>query len=104
MVKGKSTTAAGTPSSDEQFLIDIKALSHSEHAEYRTRALSFYLHGFHNVLYGPEPMDDPINVIRTVHAIYASLDSSYVFFNWREEEWKLAETKSVSFCAYIMCR
>ena len=102
MVKGKSTTA-GTSGSDEQFLIDIKALPQSEHAEYRTKALNIYLYGFHNVLYGPEPMDDPIDAIRTVHAIYASLDSSYVYFNWQEEEWKLQETKNVSFYAYTVC-
>ena len=54
-------------------------------------------------MYGPEPMDDPINAIRTVYAIYASLDSSYVYFNWHEEEWKLQETTNVSFYAYIVC-
>ena len=88
-----------TTSSDEKSLIDIKSLSQSHHTELRKRALSIYLNGLQDVLYGPESIVDPINIIRTVHAMYLSLHNSYVsYFCYAqyEVEWRLKETTDVS--------
>ena len=93
--KTKRDTTAAT--SDEQSLIDVKSLSHSDHVELRKSALTFYLNGLHDVLYGPESMEDPISIVRTVHAIYSTLHNSYVFFSWHEAEWKLQGTADVRF-------
>ena len=84
--------------SDEQVLIDIKSFSHSDHVELRKKALSVYLSSLHDILYGPEPINDPINVIGTVYAVYFSLHNSYVsyfFHEHHEVDWRLRETTNV---------
>lgn len=92
--KGKKESTAA--SSGEQVLVDIKKLSESHHVELRKRALSIYLHGLRIILYGPEAVDNPTNIIRTIYAIYASLHNSYVYFNWHQADWRLTETTDVS--------
>ena len=88
-----------TISGGEQSLIDIKSLSQSDHAELRKRALSIYLNGLQDVLYGPESIVDPINIIRTVHSMYLSLHNSYVSYVYHgqlEVDWRMKETTDVS--------
>ena len=88
-----------TTSSGEHGFIDVKLLSQSNHVELRKRALSIYLNSLQDVLYGPEPMDDPINIIRTVHAMYLSLHNSFVsyryYYEQYEVDWQLKETTDV---------
>lgn len=95
-------------SSDEQALIDIKSLPRTHHVELRKNALAIYLSSLWDTLCGPESMDDPVNVVRTVHAIYATLDNSSVLFSCNEIDWRLPETTDVSLfplfvCASISC-
>lgn len=81
--------------SDYQTLIDVKSLSILSHAEYRKKAITIYLNFFRDILYGPEPLNTPISIIRNVYAIYASLDSSYVYYDQQEDSWKFKETTEV---------
>ena len=86
-------------SSGEQGLIDVKSLSQSHHIELRKRALTIYINGLQDVLYGPKSIVDPINIIRTVHAMYLSLHNSYVSYGYHgqfESDWRLKETTDVS--------
>ena len=93
--------------SDEQGLIDVKLLSHSQHVELRKSALTFYLNNLYDVLYGTKSMEDPINIVQTVYAIYATLHNSYVHFHWNETDWRFQEIVDVSsfsiICAYVLC-
>ena len=86
LIKPKSST----PSSDEQLL------SNSHHIELRKNALTFYLNSWCNILCGPESMDDPVNVVQTVHAIFTTLNDSSVICNWSEMDFRLPETTDVS--------
>ena len=74
----------------------IKPKSSSDHIELRKNALTFYLNSWCNILCGPESMDDPVNVVQTVHAIYTTLDDSSVICNWNEMDWTFPETTDVS--------
>ena len=96
LFKARKEKESSAPSSEEQGLTDYKLLSHSHHVELRKNALTTYLGSLWDTLYGPESMGDPVNVVRTVHAIYATLDDSCVFFNWNQMDWKLSETTDVS--------
>ena len=101
----RSTKGNTASSSDEQGFIDVKSLSHQNHAELRKSALTFYLNGLCDILCGPKTMEDPISIVKTVFAIYAVLHDSYVFFNWSEafnwheavSDWRFQETVDVSF-------
>ena len=97
LFKARKEKESSASSSEEQGLTDYKLLSHSHHVELRKNALTTYLDSLWDTLYGPESMDDPVNVVRTVHAIYATLDDSCVFFNWNQMDWKLSETTDVSY-------
>lgn len=90
-------------SSDEQGFIDVKSLSHSQHVELRKSALTFYLNGLCGILHGPESMEDPVGIVKTVFAIYATLYNSFVFFKWDETSWRFQETAEVSFLIYTFC-
>ena len=98
--KSQTTTASG-----EQGLVDVRSLSHLDHIEFRQQALSIYLNGLQDVLYGPENIADPINTIRTVHAMYLSLHNSYVSYGYHgqfESDWRLKETIDVSAYSQII--
>ena len=97
-----------TTSSGEQGLIDVKSFSQSDHVVLRKRALNTYLNSLQDVLCGPASMDDPINIIRTVHAMYLSLHNSfvsYVYHKQHEVDWRLKETtdvRSIFIYSYVM--
>ena len=87
--------------SREQVLIDIKSLSQSDHVKLRKKALNSYLISLHDVLYGPESIDDPVHLIRTVYALYFSLHNSHVTYRYYNEQhevaWQLQETANVRY-------
>ena len=89
-----------TASSGEQ-KFDIKLLFESDHVELRKIALKLYLIGLQNVFYGLGSIDESVDIVRQVFAIYASLNSSYVFCDYCERSWKFDETKEV--CMYCKC-
>lgn len=82
--------------SSEQAIIDIKTLSLSNHIQARINALKIYLSSLHNILHGVKSVNDPIDVIRTVYAIYKSLDDSCVYFDEKEIYWRFKEIAQVS--------
>ena len=86
--------------SSEQGLIDVTRLSQSDHVALRKNTLSIYLNGIQGYLCGPESFNDPINVVRTVHAMYLSLHNSYVtYLNYGQQyeaDLRLKETTDVS--------
>ena len=92
--------AQATLFSSEQGLIDVTRLSQSDHVALRKSTLSIYLNSIHGILCGPESLDDPINVVRTVHAMYLSLHNSYVTYPYYGQQYeadlKLKETTDVS--------
>ena len=93
---GSQTTTSGS----EQGFIDAKSLSQPDHVALRKRALKIYLNGLRNILHEPESINDPINVIRTVHSMYLSLHNSCVTYKYymeqKEIDWRLKETTDVS--------
>lgn len=58
-------------------------------------ALRIYLFSLHDILYGPASMDNPVQVISTAYAIYASLHYCYVYYDNHEADWKFDETIEV---------
>ena len=86
--------------SSEQGLIDVTKLSQSDHVALRKNTLSIYLNGLQGILCGPESVSDPINIVRTVHAMYSSLHNSYVTYPYYgqqyEDDVRLKETTDVS--------
>jgi len=71
-------------------------LSQSDHEKVRIKALNFYLNGLSRILCGPGSIDHPIDVIRTIYAIYVSLSNSCVYYDDHEDYWRCKTTAEVS--------
>jgi len=85
----------------EQF-VDIKSLSQSDHVNLRKMALAFYLNGFQDILCGIARIDDPVQVVRIVYGMFASLDNGYVYYDNHETDWKFEETAEVCYKFYTI--
>lgn len=88
---------------DDQAFIDVKSLDQPQHKRFRFEALNCYFNRLHHVICGPEPINDPVEVIEEAYAIYASLNSSYVYFDKHETHWKFDELERVSYVYYLAC-
>ena len=97
----KNKKESTTVSSGEKILIDIKSLTESDHMDFRKKALHIYLNGLRDALFGTKSIDDPVNVIGTVYAIYLSLHNSFIHDRY-EHHWRFNETANVSIYIYIV--
>ena len=96
---GKSRSAAITPDeSTSSREGDIKGFTHQDHIYFRKHALNLYLNELLNDFATITLRDDPIEIIRTVHAVYASVSSSYLYYDKGEYPWNpsLEEMTEVS--------
>ena len=82
--------------SDEQTFVDVKSITETEHIELRNEALNLYFNDLYSVLYGIEPISDPISIIKQVYAIYASLNNSFHYYDNHEAAWKFEELTEVN--------
>ena len=104
MVGWKSKTSTATPDeSTSSHEGDIKHFSLQDHIYFRKCALNLYLDEFINDFATITLRDGPVEIIRMVHAVYASLSSSYLYYDKDEYEWNpsLKETTEVS--KYHVC-
>ena len=81
-------------------VVDVKSLDQSQHKRLRSEALNCYFNRLYHVICGPEPIKDPVEVTEEAHAIYASLNSSFVYFDKHETHWKFDELEEVSYVYY----
>ena len=99
LVGWKSKSATATPdentSSHEG---DIQYFTHQDHTYFRKLALNLYLNELLNDFATIALKDDPVEIIRTVHAVYASVSSSYLYYDKDEYQWNpsLEEMTEVS--------
>ena len=95
--KSKSATATSDESTSSHEG-DIKHFSHQDHIYLRKRALNLYLYEMMNDFATISLSDDPVEIIRMVYAVYASVSSSYLYYDKNECKWNpsFKETTEVS--------
>ena len=83
------------------FKYDTKKLSDANHQQLRKNALLMHLEHYYCVLSGEEELNNPIENVETVCAVFASLNSCHLSYktfyhgNHMDHSWTFNETKTV---------
>lgn len=74
---------------------NIKKFNLQDHIDFRKDALNLYLHDLAENFAAMTVRGDPIEMVRMVYAIYASVNSSYLYYDKNEHKWAFKETTEV---------
>ena len=100
--KGKSATATPDESTSSHEG-DIKHFSHEDHIYFRKCALNLYLYELVNDFATITLRVNPVEIIRMVHAVYASVSSSYLFYDKHEYMWNPSFEETTEVSKYHVC-
>ena len=77
---------------------NIQLFSPKDHTEFRKTALIFYLHDLVKHIAGITERNDPVQIMRMVYAVYASMSCRYLYYDKSEQEWACKEITEVRMC------
>ena len=91
--KGKSSTS--TEESANSHGGNVKFFTSKDHMEFRKSALTFYLHDFIKYFNEITGRNNLVHLIEVVQAVYASINSNYLFYDKDEHDWVSEEVIEV---------